>query len=352
MKKIILFIVILLGTCGCYDYQEINNMAIIVGIGIDYQNEEYQMTYEILNIQKNNESGSQPDKSYTVTGNGKTITEVVVNAETKIAKKASFSHLQLMLIGNNLATHGISDMADYFLRNNKITNNFYMVLCNNVTPEQVLGYKSKSEQINTTAIFNLLKTDNTNISIDTKDQFDYQMAKLKENMGDIIIPSITINKEIDASNLAVFKGDKFKYYLSNEEEQTYGLILRKIKNNSITDDIGTIEVNHNKSGLDYKDDKVNINIQVLAKLERINDSEIKLKNNDDLAKLENSFISNIEERINYLLTRAKDNDCDILGAKKVIYLSKPNTDLNKDIEYQIKINLHINRGGSLYEELT
>ena len=253
MKKIILFLIILLGTCGCYDYKEVNNIAIIVGVGLDYQNEEYSMTYEILNIQKTNESSDQAGKSYSVTATGKTITEAEVNAEKKVAKKTSFSHLEILLIGSGLANHGINDIADYFLRNNKITSNFYMVLGNNYTPEEILSFKSKYEQVNSSAIFNILKISNTNISVDVKDQFDYQMAKIKENMGDIVIPSITINKEIDLGNLAVFHEDKFKYFLNNEEEQTYGLLLNKIKNNSLTNDIGAIEINHNKTKLSYKD---------------------------------------------------------------------------------------------------
>ncbi len=352
MKKIILFLIILLGTCSCYDYKEINNMAIIVGVGLDYQNEEYSMTYEILNIQKTNESSDQAGKSYTVTATGKTITEAEVNAEKKIAKKASFSHLEILLIGSNLANYGITDMTDYFLRNNKITNNFYMVLCNNYTPEEILSFKSKNEQVNTTAIFNILKNSNTNISIDIKNQFDYQIAKIKENMGDIVIPSITLNKEIDLDNAAVFHGDKFKYFLNNEEEQTYGLLLNKIKNNSLTDNIGAIEINHNKSNLSYKDNTININVDVLAKLEKINDKDISLKNIDDLNKLESAFKASINERINELMSRAKEHNCDILNFKKVVYLSKPNTDLNQDIDYKVNINLNINRGGSLYEELT
>src|SRR5574344_2681987 len=353
MKKILLFLIIIIFTSGCYDYQEINNMAIIVGIGLDYKDDQYIMSYEILNIQKSNEEGEKEAKSYTITAMGKNVTEAEVNAEKQVAKKVSFSHLEILLIGNGLANHGLNDMADYFIRNNKITNNFFMVLVKNNTPEEIMSFHSLSEPINSLAIFNILKTSNTNISLKTKDEFDYQVATIKENLNDIVIPSVTLNKEIDLSNLAVFKGDKFKYFLTENEEQTYGIITKKINNNSFSNDSGTIEINRNNTNIDFKDNKININIKIYNKLLKLNDLSVNLKDAEDLNKLEIIYKEQLYNMVNKLLDNAKKADCDILGFKKLIYLVKPDTDFsNYNIEYVIDIKLHINRGGSLFEELT
>ena len=47
MKKIILLIAIfLLG--GCYDYAEIDDLGIIVGLIIDYKDNKYEITSQIL----------------------------------------------------------------------------------------------------------------------------------------------------------------------------------------------------------------------------------------------------------------------------------------------------------------
>ena len=55
MKKIILIIALFLLT-GCYDYKEINNLGIISAIGIDYQDDEYNVTLEVLNDQADKDS--------------------------------------------------------------------------------------------------------------------------------------------------------------------------------------------------------------------------------------------------------------------------------------------------------
>ena len=47
MKKILLVLMCLM-MCGCYDYKELNQISIIGGIGIDYDN-EYIVSLEIIN---------------------------------------------------------------------------------------------------------------------------------------------------------------------------------------------------------------------------------------------------------------------------------------------------------------
>ena len=56
MKKILIIILTLLLCTGCYDYKEINDLAIISAIGVDYENDEYVITLEILNDQIDKDS--------------------------------------------------------------------------------------------------------------------------------------------------------------------------------------------------------------------------------------------------------------------------------------------------------
>ena len=55
MKKIIILIVLIFLTSGCYDNIELNNLAIITGLGIDYKDDNFYLTYEILNDIKTEE---------------------------------------------------------------------------------------------------------------------------------------------------------------------------------------------------------------------------------------------------------------------------------------------------------
>ena len=77
MKKllILLLIPILLG--GCYDYNELGDLAIVAGIGIDYQDDEFEVTFEILSTKKEGEQGSASSSTYNVSAKGNTVAEKI-----------------------------------------------------------------------------------------------------------------------------------------------------------------------------------------------------------------------------------------------------------------------------------
>ena len=76
MKKIIILLIFSFFLTGCFDYQELNDRAIIVGLGVDYQNDEYVVNFEVLNSQKNSsEKSGGPNKSYLIEGKDKTFSK-------------------------------------------------------------------------------------------------------------------------------------------------------------------------------------------------------------------------------------------------------------------------------------
>ena len=48
MKKFILLLLIPLFLGGCYDYNGLNDLAIISGIAIDYEDDEFKVTFEVI----------------------------------------------------------------------------------------------------------------------------------------------------------------------------------------------------------------------------------------------------------------------------------------------------------------
>ena len=61
MKKyfILLFFILLVST-GCFDYTELNDMAIVSGISLDYEENGYHVGFEILNTVSKDDNQNQP----------------------------------------------------------------------------------------------------------------------------------------------------------------------------------------------------------------------------------------------------------------------------------------------------
>ena len=77
MKKIFLIIIILL-TTSCYDYKQPNEISIVNGIAIDY-NDKYEITYEIIDTNKK-------DETYIIDGCALTLKSALFESEFKSLK--------------------------------------------------------------------------------------------------------------------------------------------------------------------------------------------------------------------------------------------------------------------------
>lgn len=129
MKKILIIILTLLLCTGCFDYKEINDLAIINAIGVDYENDEYVITLEILNDQIDKDSSKIT--SYTKVGHGKNLTSAIENAADKLSKQLIFNHIKLMILSKSIIEEKFENIIDLFLRNTYFRENFYVVATDN-----------------------------------------------------------------------------------------------------------------------------------------------------------------------------------------------------------------------------
>ena len=171
MKKIIILF-ILLFCSSCQDYHEINNIAIVSGISIEYINEKYKITYEIINSLK------EDNHSYTISGNGSTIEEAINDIDKKTNNDIILSHLDIVIISKDII---IDNIKDFFMNNDDITTNFYLLYSNDHS--NVLNYKNNNYYVNSIYIKKLLMKEN----IDIYKQFDYLVTS-----NNIVIDNINI----------------------------------------------------------------------------------------------------------------------------------------------------------------
>ena len=86
MKKILLLPLIFL-MCGCWNYKELNNLAMTTGIAIDKIDNDYHVTLLISNTKKQTNDNDKPQASTAAyEGSGKTMYEAISNASDNISK--------------------------------------------------------------------------------------------------------------------------------------------------------------------------------------------------------------------------------------------------------------------------
>ena len=177
--KVFLLSIIILITVSCYDYLEVDKIAIVEGIAIDYKNNEYYVSVEIIDIKEENEN------SYLLDGNSKKIEDTFNLINDKSPKKLSMSHLKTVIISKEVITNHINDISDYLINNNDITTNFYLVYSDD--PHNILNNNNQNHPINTKNIADILDKNKNK-----KYKFDYIISSIKNNKK-YEIPIVFIN---------------------------------------------------------------------------------------------------------------------------------------------------------------
>lgn len=97
MKHKIIFILLIFLFTGCYNYRELNNLAITSAVGIDKKDGKYYVTTQVINTQKmgsdSTSTGSQ-SKFVLYETSGDTLQEAFRQIVLESPKRIYANHLQ------------------------------------------------------------------------------------------------------------------------------------------------------------------------------------------------------------------------------------------------------------------
>lgn len=353
MKKIIFLLLTLFIFTGCYDYNELNDTAIVSALAVGYENKEYEVTFEIIMTKKNDSGQQQESKTMLVSAKGENPAKAFNNVISKVDKKTIFDHLQIVLLDEKLATNeGIKHISNYLFRDIHINNNFYYVLAKDTTGKDILKVKIANEPVVSNALMALFNNQNDIEIFDLKNEFDYLYAEMKDGKEDIVIPSVVLNnKKIALGTLGIFKKDKLIDYLTKKESQTFNLLNNNAENALFSEKNIAISVYKNKAKIKLKNNTVKIKVNAEALIRCLN-KEYVLRDGKINKKLSTKFSKMIKKDIQDLITKTRESDSDILGIRGLYYRTYPQKyqkDIWQDLNYNVKVNLEVNRNGQAFE---
>ena len=337
-KKIIIILIIFFIT-GCYDYQELNEITILTATEINKIDNEFALNIEIVNPMS-------PDKTTVIQSpftiyqsKGKTIQEAYRMLKLSSPRYIYPDHLRIIIINEKLAKEDITEILDFYLRNPLARTEFKILITKN---ENILNPITPIDPISSNSILDTLETGSNYLGItNIVTLSDLATMYLNPNT-EIILPSIELIKETkDSDNLentkkteitsmyklgplAVFKDNKIKGYLTNEESITYNLIKNKIKNSIISYECNqnkylSFEIINTNSKISTKNEEINIALSVEG---TINESacNINLNNKSSINDLEKDITKYLKENIANNINNIRNTyNSDIFGFLDIIY---------------------------------
>ncbi|ULO09230.1 Ger(x)C family spore germination protein [Paenibacillus sp. 19GGS1-52] len=339
-----IYMVMLLLLTSCWNSRELNDMAIVTGIGMDKvpNTEEYVVTFQIVNPSATATSvgvstGQPPITVYTSTD--RTLFGALRKTSKKVARQLFFAHTQLLVIGESLAKSGINGIFDVFERSHELRLNSIVIVSRETDASSVLKILLPIESIPALAVVKKNKNtaklwgENRAISV-------FELINSITGEGEPVISGVRIfgdlvkgrkktyleQSEVEAvisvSGLAVFKEGKLKGWLDGPEARGTLWVQNKIEQTSINidsekkQDSIAIDISHSKTKVKVKlrEGVPVFHIYIDEEGSVIESQDfVDLSKRKELQKLEVELAKKTKEEVVKSLQAAQSMGCDIFN---------------------------------------
>jgi spore germination protein KC len=249
---VILFILPSLLYAGCWDMREINEMGLVMAVGIDFKeaSNRYTVTIQITNPSTGGtkgEASSSVPTPWNCSADGASIFEAVRNIARISSKRITWAHNSVIILGESLAKHDITSAIDFFTTNPELRMKTMVVVSKGdakdyiassagIDPltglalEEMYRYAplpGVSVQSNMLGLFKAFTSDYAQILISA---IAFKKSVLAEDQSNNLIQSNTIALE----GAAVFKKAKMIGWLTPDETRGIAWVLNKANGTVVT----------------------------------------------------------------------------------------------------------------------
>lgn len=381
IHKIIIILLFIFCLSGCYNYEEINNYAIVSGISIDQNKEDnskYDVGIQIMNAKKDEEADNSLITFYKASGN--TIFESLEKIMLDSPKEIYLGHNEVIVISETLLKEKDPlNFLDFFMRNPQVEKDSLVMIAKDSNAYEVLKIITPLETIpsrNLKSSLNIADKYSGTLTIITIDEF---ISNLINDGVEAVLPAVTIDGKTSSGDdmqnisesdpktklkfetLGFFQNNKLKDYLSKDESMGYNFLAGTPSETYINvkcDDsnYASLKISNSKlkEEMVIKDGKpkVSINDNITADLAEYNCKADFIKNNDIIEEIEKNASKKIKELMNKSINKLYvENKSDVLKYGLKFYQKKYKEmekygykaeEIINNINFDINVNVEIN----------
>lgn len=387
MNKKILILLILFLMTGCWNYQELNSLAITTALAIDKSEDEYEVSILIANSKKNQVSSKEGESQTVVySAKGKTVSDAIKNIDLENPRQTYIGHLSVIVISEDVAKEGVMNILDLLLRDSESTKRFYVAIARDDKAKDIIKIISPLETFPSQTISTNIRASNESQAVSTAVTYSKFIENLLKPGINPILPTITVEGDEDdgekdknlqqstpnailkLSTVAIFDDDKLLGYASKDESRGINLMMNQInemiiqykceKNYLVT---SITEVKSSIS-IEFKDDKpiANIEIKGIGDITE-NNCDIELTDPEEIDKIQKEINNEVKDLVKKgLKLLQEDFKSDVIGFGNLVYKKNPNyykkvdnwdEDVFPDLETKITVDISINKKGSARQSI-
>lgn len=340
---------------GCWERKELNEVAFVLGIGIDKAETGYTVSMQVVI--------PSAISSQSTGGGGGTGVPVVVykftvptfyDAQRKLnldsSRTSYLGHIRVLVIGEELARSGVGETLDVFKRSREPRMDFYVMVARGTTASDVLNVLTPMDKLPANKLFSSLDNsykDSAKTVAVTLDDFienllsegEHPVLTGVEVMGDPKEGEDKSNVErtipkarLEYHTVAVFRKDKLIGWLNEGETIGYNYINDKVTSHSGTiagEDGKPIVIEAIQASTKRKvkiidgEPHIYLNVKALCNIEEVQSTE-NLESESTIKRLEKETEKRIIERMQNTVEQVTNRfNVDIMGFGQSIYHARP-----------------------------
>lgn len=359
-KKYFLFFVVMAIFLfpGCWDRKEINQIGFAVGLGIDKDGEDYQITTQMAlpALLEGGGGGNEPPV-WVVGGKGRTIFEAIRDVNTRSARRPFWGHLNVVVLGEDVAKDGLIPVLDLLSRGRELRRSNY-ILVSQGKARDILEAQPKLESINAIFISNLIEN-RSGQSVAPAVTLNDLLISLSSSGMESVLPRISaLDQEsflppkkgeggepnekgekpkeiVELRGAGIFRGDKLVDWMDEETTRGYLWVRKKVQGGIVVVDSPaepgakiSLEIKSNKSKITPKveNGEVTIDIHLESTLNFVENSGIvNIEKGNIMEDLSQRASEAINKEVTKAIGKAQENKTDFLGIGEVVRVQYPET---------------------------
>jgi spore germination protein KC len=249
LQLILSFAVLLPLLTGCWDRQELNELGIMLGLGVDKDGDMIKVSAQVV-VPNEVSSKSGGGKGTPVTqyqASAPTLFEAIQKLTESSPRRIFMAHIRVMVIGEEYARKvGIYDITEALMREPTVRPDYYVMVARNTTASKVLDVLTPLENLPAEKMFNSLdvstKTWSPTTTVTGDQLMEYILApgiqpvitgvqvvgEADKSGSQANIATIKAPASLSSTGLSVFKGDKLVGWLTEDESKGYNYIRNNV----------------------------------------------------------------------------------------------------------------------------
>lgn len=200
----------------------LSDRTIVQGIAVDRAPGGFEVTIQAY---KSSKEGEEP-KYDLHTAQGKSVFEALRNLTLVTGKRPFYSDNQVIILGKEVVENGLSEVLDYFVRDNEIRTNASL-LCTDTKAQELLNIDSEGSMMPAQRIARIIEAGQYNAKTAKGELMDV-VGRMRLRGQDAYIPFATLVEQDDKTSIqmeGVAYFDDEKYVGVLDEERTRGLLI-------------------------------------------------------------------------------------------------------------------------------